>query len=200
MLGLMYLGAGALYFWLMVFVMRKAWRAGRADGGSVAKASAFALIGFLVVYLPVFWNHIPLVLAQRSMCAKDGGFKALVTPEEWVAANRSRIGELRGVDFDKTTPRRSLSSGFSRYEFSGGLLAREERSDRQPLFGMHLYRSESRLLDAQTGNELTREIGYAVGPQEDARLWLLWYSCPSTPRGAPIPSVEYVIKLKELIK
>jgi hypothetical protein len=80
MIGLMLLGAGALYFGLMFFVMRGAWRAGRSEGGSVLQGLAFAFAGFLLVYLPIFWNHIPVLLEHRARCAKDAGFKVYVTP------------------------------------------------------------------------------------------------------------------------
>jgi hypothetical protein len=45
MLGLMVLGAAALYLALMFFVVRWAWRRGRASGGSLLKASVFSVIG-----------------------------------------------------------------------------------------------------------------------------------------------------------
>jgi hypothetical protein len=176
MLGLMYLGAAALYLTLMFYVVRWAWRTGRAGGGSAVKASAFAFVGFLAVYLPVFWNHIPIVLAHRSMCAKDAGFKVHVTPAQWGAQNKEVLGSLRGVDLDKTTASRTLASGFSRYEFFGGALSRETKTQIGRLFGMNVVRAESKLLDARTGEVLTSRIGYAVGPREDARIWLTGYS------------------------
>jgi hypothetical protein len=200
MLGLMYLGAAALYLGLMLFVVSWAWRKGRAGSGSLVKAGAFALAGFLAVYLPVFWNHIPIVLAHRSMCAKDAGFKVHVTPAQWEAKNKDVLGSLRGVDLDKTTPSRTLASGFSRYEFFGGVLARETKTQSDRLFGMNVVRAESKLLDARTGDVLTSSIGYAVGPREDARIWLTGYSCPQQAERQMDPAVMYNVELKELIK
>lgn len=200
MLGLMYLGAAALYLVVLILVVHWAWRAGRVNGGSLVKASAFALLGFLVVYLPVFWNHLPIVLTHRSMCTNDAGSKVYVTPQQWVDANRERIVDLRSVDLEKATPSRALPSGFARSEFFGGYLASESRATEERRFGMQFIRAESRLLDVRTGTVMISEVGYSVGPREDARIWLLWHTCPSRADGAPIPSIDYITKLKELIK
>lgn len=200
MLGLMYLGAAALYLALMFVVVRWAWRKGRAGRGSLFKAGAFAFVALLAVYLPVFWNHIPIVLTHRAMCAKDAGFAVYVTPAQWEARNKDLLSSLRGVDLDKTTPSRMLASGFSRYEFFGAALARETKTQIDRLFGMNVVRLESRLLDARTGEVLTRRIGYSIGPLEDARIWLTGYSCPEQAERELDPAVKYNVELKELIK
>ena len=200
MLGLMYVGAAALYVLLLVLVVRWAWRAGRANGGSLLKACGFALVGFLVVYLPAFWNYLPIALTHRALCAKDAGFTVATTPERWAAANRDRIAELRGVDLTKSTPSRQVPSGFSRYEFFGGMLAREVGTTIERRLGMQFMRVESRLIDVRTGADMAREVGYAIGPREDVRVWLLWLECPTRADGAAIPSIDYITKLEELIK
>lgn len=200
MLGLMYLGAAALYLAVVYVAMRWAWRAGRAGGGSWVKASGYAFAGFLVVYLPVFWNHIPVLLIQRARCAEDAGFTVFVTAEQWGRRNREVLQTLRGTDLDKTTVSRVLPSGFSRYEFFGGLLARETRTNVERRLGMQFTRSESRLVDARTGELLTLRIGYAVGPRDDVRFWLTGHSCPIEPERGIHPSVKYAVELKEQVK
>lgn len=128
MIGLMLLGAGALYFGLMFFVMRWAWRAVRADGGSMLAASTFAFVGFLLFYLPVFWNHIPVLLAHRSMCEKDAGFKAYVTPEQWIALNKNEINALVRSEVEKkerNAETRKIADDFDQRIFFGGLLFSE---------------------------------------------------------------------------
>jgi hypothetical protein len=199
-LGLMYLGAAVLYLAVMFVVMRWAWRAGRAGGGSRLRASGYALVGFLVVYLPVFWNHIPVLLIQQARCAKDAGFTVFVTAEQWVSMNKEFIHSARGLDLDRTTPSREVSSGFSRYEFLGGALAREMKTDVDRKLGVEFGRSESRLIDVRTGQLLTLDISYGIGPRDDARFWLVGHGCPRRQSGAMYPFIQYHTELKELLK
>ncbi len=177
MFGLMVLGAAALYLGLMFLVVRWAWRKGRGNGGSVGKASAFAALGFLLVYLPVFWNHIPVLLAHRAMCAKDAGFTAYVAPEQWRQQNRDRLAGLKGEDLTKMSKRHEMPEGFSRYEHFAGLLATEERTVRQPLFGIVVYRIEDRVRDVRNGQLVSTYVDYRVGHREDIRLWFGGYGC-----------------------
>ena len=164
MLGLMYLGAAVLYLAVMFVVMRWAWRAGRAGGGSGLKASGYAFVGFLVVYLPVFWNHIPVLLMQQARCAGDAGFTVFVTAEQWAQKNKEIVASLRGVDLERMTPSRQLPSGFSRREFFAGALAIETRSTIEEWLGVRFARSEVRTVDARTGELLTLDISHGIGP------------------------------------
>lgn len=183
MFGLMIFGAAALYLSLMFFVVRWAWRKGRANGGSALKATLFALLGFLLVYLPVFWNHIPVLLAHRSMCAKDAGFKAYVMPDQWIAQNQARLSKLMRSDIDKMSERRDLPDGFSRYEHSGGLLATEEKTTKEHFLGVTVLRIEDRVRDVMTGDVITTYVDYRVGDREDIRLWFGGFGC--IPEGSP---------------
>lgn len=200
MLGLMYLSAAALYLIVMSLTVRWAWRRGRAASGSVRRGISFASLGFLAIYLPVFWNHIPVLLVQHARCAKDAGFTTLMTPDEWAQTNRDVLGALRGVDLNKSTPPRSLPSGFSRSEYFGGALADESRSESKRMLGVVFNRYERRLLDVRTGAILNLEVRYSIGPRDDARAWLIGHECPPRVPGAMSPMVKYDLELKERIK
>lgn len=181
MIGLMLLGAGALYFGLMFFVMCWAWRAVRADGGSVLAASTFAFVGFLLVYLPVFWNHIPVLFAHRSMCAKDAGFKAYVTPEQWTAQNKNAIGQLTKQFVQKqerTSKSVEIADGFRQEIYFGGLLATEWRGSVHRVLNIDILKNEQRVRDATTGQLLATFIDYsASGNRDDIRGWIFPTRC-----------------------
>lgn len=201
MIGLMYLGAAVLYLSLMFFVVRWAWRKGRADGGSRIKASGFATLGFLAVYLPLFWNWIPVVLTHRSLCSKDAGFKAYVTPDQWGAQNRDQFSRLVGLDLEKVIDSKSSSTNAFRYEFFGGLLAEERTTEVFRRYGMEFRRSERKTIDERTHTILTRRINYSVGEREDLRIWMTFQSC--FPPDVTQPSDQrnsFIEKLKEQIK
>ena len=202
MIGLMLLGAGALYFGLMFFVMRWAWRAVRADGGSVLAASTFAFVGFLLVYLPVFWNHIPVLLAHRSMCAKDAGFKAYVTPEEWIAQNKEVIRQLTKQDVEnqlraaKTT---NIADGFDQYQFFAGLLNSQNRGTYYRVLNINIRKWEQRIQDARTGQLLATLTNYsASGHRDDISGWKFPNKCPHL--ATQDPSGKYSEFISNLTK
>lgn len=203
MLGLIYLAAATLYLALMFFVMRWAWRKGRANGGSIPKATGFMLVGFLVIYLPVFWNHIPILIAHRSMCAKDAGFVAFTTPDQWIRENRSRLGNLKPTDgLDWISDRRMTADGYTSHVYFGGLLSSESQSRQQQVFGVSVSRTEIRIRDLNSGAILATLVNYQVGTPEDARPWLAGHTCYRQGDGqAPwILSEQFHQRLRESVK
>ena len=177
MLGLMYLGAVAIYLALMRLIVRWAWRAGRKQSGSIVRGTICAILAFVAVLLPPFWNLIPIAMAHRDACARDAGFRAFVNPMDWIASHQVGIQARRGIDPELTSDTRETTSGFSRYTYMGGLLATDERTSRSELLGMTLSRSEMRVVDAETHQVLAQAIDYSIGPREDARIWLTRRSC-----------------------
>jgi hypothetical protein len=182
MFGLMVFGAAALYLALMLFVMRWAWRKARANGGSVLKATLFALLGFLLVYLPVFWNYIPVLLAHRSMCEKDAGFNAYVTPDQWVSQHQETIDKLRKEEVEQQE-RNSKSElgpdGFQREVYFGGLLVTEWRNTKQKVLNLEVGRSEQRIRDSQTNTVLATYINYTANKWDPDNPigWIFPSSC-----------------------
>lgn len=177
MLGLMYIGGALLYLILMFVVVQSAWRMGRRNGGSIWKGVGFALIGFLLVYLPAFWNLIPTAIAHKKACGHDAGFQAFIDPKGWIASHQVQISTLRGIDPDATSKSRKTSSGFYRYTYMGGLLAKDERSTKQEISGLALGRFETRIVDIETDQVLAQTVDYSLGSREDARVWLTRRSC-----------------------
>lgn len=182
MFGLMVFGAAALYLTLMFFVMRWSWRKGRANGGSVLKAALFAALGFLLVYLPVFWNHIPVLLAHRSMCAKDAGFTAYVTKEQWVAQHQDAIAKLSKEEVsqqERNSKSVPTADGFQREAYFGGLLATEWRNTKHKVLNLEIGRSEQRVRDAQTNQILAAYIDYAASlwAQDNPIGWIFPSNC-----------------------
>ena len=87
MIGLIILIVGIVYLALLVWVTRIAYRWAKAKGLSKAKCWFAAAGGFLVVYLPVFWDHIPTVIAHQYYCGTEAGFWVYKTPEQWKKEN-----------------------------------------------------------------------------------------------------------------
>jgi len=95
-----------------------------------------------------------------------------------------------------TTKSRRLDTRFSRYEFFGGLLARESNAVKSTRFGLDFWRTESRVIDNSNNQILAVSVDYSVGSWEDARIWLTRRSCFS-PTSNPIDLEQvFLSKLK----
>lgn len=176
MIALSYLIFFGIYIFLMLAVIRRAWRKG-FEKGSRTRASVYAALGFLAVYLPIFWNHIPVTLAHKAMCARDAGFTQFVPAEKWLLENRGRVSALRGKDLDAFTEIGKTQDGFTRYLTFGGLLESQRKGSTEKRLSMKFSRVEMRTVDSLSGQVLIRNINYSVGPREDARFWLVHHSC-----------------------
>lgn len=84
MLGLFFLFAFLIYLlisvWVIAFVVRKARERGIA-GWKLGVPAA------LIMYLLVFWDHIPTLIAHKYYCDKEAGFFVYKTLEEWEKEN-----------------------------------------------------------------------------------------------------------------
>jgi hypothetical protein len=181
MFGLVVFCVAALYLAVMWLVVRWAWRGGRSNGGSLGKASAFALLGFLAVYLPVFWNHIPVLIVHRSLCAKDAGFKAYVLQEQWFSQNKESVGKLTKESvrqIDRSSRPFETQEGLHRRLFFGGLLTTESRGTVQLVLNVQIVRDERSVRDVKTGQLLATYVDYsASGHPDDIRSWLFPDRC-----------------------
>jgi hypothetical protein len=200
MLGLMYLGAAGLYVALMVGVVVWAWRAGRANGGSVGKGLGFATMGFMVVFLPVFWNWLPVAIEHRRQCAVDAGFKAFVDPLDWVQQNRPEIEKLRGTDPNVRSDSVLTAEGRYRSTFMGGLLANEEWDRQWDRWGIQFRRQETRVVDGTSNRLLALTVNYGVGSPEDVRLWLVRRSCFDDEHDPITQLAAYKVVLKGALR
>lgn len=87
MIGLIILVVGAIYLAVLVKVTCSAYRWAKNKGLSKAKCQLAATGGFLAVYLPVFWDHIPTVIMHQYYCATEAGYWVYKTPDQWKREN-----------------------------------------------------------------------------------------------------------------
>ena len=88
MFGLIVFGLLGIYLLLLVWATRRGWRWGiEKKGWTGRKRYLGAAIGFLIVYLPVFWDFIPTVVVHQYYCAKDSGFWIYKTLDQWKDEN-----------------------------------------------------------------------------------------------------------------
>lgn len=183
MIALSYLLAAAAYFALMFFVVRAAWRYGSKH--SKQRAWAFAIVGFLVVYLPVFWDHIPTVLAHRYYCAKDGGLTVFKDPQQWLAEHQDELESLR-VKSGGEPVNQMLPDGWERSALINRDVAVETQQRNMTILpGVEIWRNAKRLFDVQSGNVLATHVNYGSYyglSHGGVRFWLWNRGCDETSR------------------
>jgi hypothetical protein len=77
----------ALYLAFLVWATWRGWRWAETRGWKGHKRWLGAACGFLIVYLPVFWDWLPTVVAHKYYCDKEAGFWVYKTVEQWKAEN-----------------------------------------------------------------------------------------------------------------
>lgn len=188
MFGLIVLFVAVLYFGLMFVAVRFAWRTGRFDGGSRSKAFSLAFVAFLIIYLPVFWDHIPTLVVHRYMCAKDAGFTAFVDANVWHEKNAevvSAVNRLPRKEREASFKLPHKSQGFDHYVGFGGLLRNDYKHESVTSW-LTVQRFEQRVADARSGESLAVSIDYRAGKGSlnDLRRWLEIESCVARPLSA----------------
>jgi len=83
-MGLVIFGAIALYLIVSIIVVVLAAKVAKKRGRSPWRWGGAAA---LVMYLLVFWDHIPTVLAHKYYCEKEAGFWVYKTLDQWKAEN-----------------------------------------------------------------------------------------------------------------
>jgi predicted PurR-regulated permease PerM len=99
MIGLLVLVVGAIYLAVLVFVTRAAYRWASRKGLPKSRRILTVAGGFLLVYLPVFWDHIPTLIMHKYYCEKEAGFWVYKTLEQWKTENPGVIEGL--VSYNK---------------------------------------------------------------------------------------------------
>jgi len=175
MIGLMFLFAGVFYLAALIWATWAAYRWGKKRGLSRPKRWLAASGGFVIVYLPVFWDYIPTVIAHKYYCEKDAGFWVYKTLDQWkkenpgvaetLVANRDAPATRHG-DMDNYTDTYLLNQRLKWVVSKSGPLA------------FNRWRWEKTLIDTKTNEVLARYLdfstgsGYLGGPPRALRFWL----------------------------
>jgi hypothetical protein len=127
-------------------------------------------IGFFVVFLPIFWDWIPTVIAHQYYCATEAGFKVFKTVDQWKKENLGVIETL--IDNSNSPNKRypnwpdekwqgkTIASINQRF----GMLSTSHlyNSDEGELF-INVWRWRTELLDKKTGEVLAQSVDFSTG-------------------------------------
>lgn len=177
MIGLIILIVGIVYLALLIWATRFAYRWAKAKGLSKRKCLLAGAGGFLVIYLPVFWDFIPTVVVHQYYCKTEAGFWVYKTPEQWGKENPGAFDSLSPYASTKiiTTPAGRIDQRNDRFGNSFSI---------RKVGLLPVSRITSSVIDTQKQDEVATYVdfgrGYAkfsVGGPMSWKFWLHADSC-----------------------
>ncbi|MGL4675458.1 MAG: hypothetical protein ACRCXK_11430 [Wohlfahrtiimonas sp.] len=87
MLGLAVLFVMVIYFIFLILITKAFYRNAKNKWKSQKIALLFGLLGFSLVFLPVFWDYIPNRIYFNYLCKNDTQLQVYKTFDEWNAEN-----------------------------------------------------------------------------------------------------------------
>ncbi|HEY6093368.1 MAG TPA: hypothetical protein VIU93_00305 [Gallionellaceae bacterium] len=183
MFGLIVLIVMVLYLSLLLWATRRGWRWGIEKKGWTGKKRYLgAAIGFLIVYLPVFWDWLPTVAVHQYYCAKDAGFWMYKTLEQWKAENP---GVMEALAANKGAPS-SRQGDMENYTDTYFLNPRiNETVQQQRVFWfLPVHRHEQMIVDNKSNEVLARYVDFGSYDREwgGLKFWTSVQRCSD--RGA----------------
>ena len=175
MFGLVVFGALGIYLVLLIAVTRFSYRWAAKKGLPRGKRWAVAAGGFLLVYLPVFWDHIPTVVAHQYYCHKEAGFWVYKTLDQWKAENPG-VMETLIANKDAPSTRQGDMQNYIDTYFLNQRINKLVKKNGPFLFNR--WRWEQEVVDVKTNEVLARYVdfstgnGFIGGPPRTLRFWL----------------------------
>jgi hypothetical protein len=173
MFGLIVVIALAVYLAFIVAVTLYSWRSAKKKKLPLRTRFFAATLGFLIVYLPVFWDHIPTVLIHGYYCDKEAGFWIYKGLHQWKLENPGVLEKLvaRKGDPHSHTSENDNESYVDTYFLNERFNMIESR--RGKLF-LNRWRHERLLIDAKTNDVLGKYVDFSTSQQKPMAGWSGW--------------------------
>ncbi len=167
-MGVVILGAVALYFLLCVFVVRGAIKHAKKNGKS---AKRWGWGAALVLYLIPCWDWLPTVAVHQYYCSSEAGFWVYKSVEQWQVENPGVMGTLvprqgapskREGDIDNFTDTYFLNQRINKVvKFHGKFL-------------FNRWRLEQELVDTKSNEVLARSVDFYTAQIRGDGGWSGW--------------------------
>ena len=192
MIGLSYLVALAVYLLISVAVVRGAIGYARKNNKS---AKRWGWGAAFVMYSIVFWDWIPTVTVHQFYCAKDSGFWVYKTLDQWKAENPGVMETLVANKGDPSTSQGDMQNFIDTHFWNQRIISKFEKSGP---FIYKVWRHEQTIIDAKTGEVLSRFVDFStgnghVGGEPELRFWLHSDGCV----GSDEQARKYVAFVKQ---
>ena len=128
------------------------------------RAWLWAMLAFLVVFLPIFWDWIPTVVAHKYYCATEAGFWVYKTPEQWKKENPGVMETLVENETSITTKNAFVLN--QRFNW----VIKEER-----FFPLnYMIKHEQQVVDSKSGDVLARYIDFSTSHERREAGYAGW--------------------------
>ena len=170
-MGLVIFGALAVYVIVLVAVTWFAYRWAAKRGLSRGKRWLAAMGGFLAVYLPVFWDHIPTLVAHKYYCEKEAGFWVYKTLDQWNAENLGVAATLVAKKGSPSTRQGDMENYTDTYSLNSRFIWIVKHNGQ---FLFNRWRHEQEVVDVKTGNVLARYVDFSTSQIRRQAGWSGW--------------------------
>ena len=167
-MGLVILGVLVLYLLISAGIVM--WAASYAQKNK-KNAKLWGGGAALVMYLLVFWDHIPTVVAHKYYCETEAGFWIYKTVDEWKAENpgvmetlvRQQVPphEFEGDNNDRTITTFWNSRVRTTLKYKGPI-------------NLNQWQRENELIDTKTNDVLARYIDFSTSQERRQAGWSGW--------------------------
>jgi len=149
---------------------------GKRRGWSTRRRWSAAAVGFLIIFLPMFWDWLPTVWLHSYYCEKYGGLTVYKTPEQWKKENPGVAESLA-----RQEPPLQVGRSEKYYRVLNQRFRLELEANEKPLW---LREDHERVVDSKTGEILVRYVEFSTGQPgssvdhfRDVKIWMRRESC-----------------------
>jgi hypothetical protein len=176
-----------LYLILLIWATRYGYRWAEKKGWTGKKRWLGAAYGFLIVYLPLFWDWIPTVAMHQYTCSTEAGFWVYKSVDQWKAENPG-VMETLPVPSSAGSPIKygHFDNGYGESftyllnERFNWIITQQDISNFLPII-----RIEQEVKDVQKNEVLARYVDLAtgnsvkdpVGPPGSLKFWMRSQHC-----------------------
>lgn len=191
-MGIVIFGALVVYAIVLAAGTWFAYRWAAKRSLSLGKRCLVAASGFLVVYLPVFWDHIPTLIAHKYHCEKEAGLRISKTVEQWKAENPGVVETLTWSEASSTS---QLADGATRLDLNERVFL-DTRRRHLPFLPTTI--SEDLIVDRKTQDVLAQQITVGssygnIGVSGDWRALKFWLSLDGCPQAAEMRRFSFLV-------
>jgi len=166
MFGLVVFGLIGIYLVLLIAATRWGYRHAAKKGLPRTQRWLWAASGFLLVYLPVFWDWIPTVVAHQYYCATEAGFWVYKSVDQWKKENPGVMETLVAYNDGKSANGAYILN--QRFNWAVKKIG--------PLW-FNRWRWHHEVVDSKSGEVLARYIDFStgngnIGGEPPLRFWL----------------------------
>jgi hypothetical protein len=152
------------------------YRLAARSGWQKSRRRLVALVVFLAIFLPMFWDWLPTVWLHSYYCEKYGGLTVNKTPQQWAQANPGALERI-------TRPEGSLQTGaWPKYSMKLSERFRLDIESREK--ALSLREHDERIVDVKTEEVLVRLVDFSTGEGlrrlanfRDIKIWMHRGSC-----------------------